>query len=272
MRASDAPARKEDADGVLLARELWVRRGGKPLLQGVSLTLGAGEVLAVVGPNGAGKSTLLRTLCGDLRPSAGELSLNGRRLHDWSPRELAERRAVLLQTSPLSFAFTALEVVLLGRVAGSAGWAISGDDERRARAILQRVGLRDFPDRLYPTLSGGEQQRVQLARILFQLEPSRGRHPQTLFLDEPTANLDLEHQRATLELCKGLAAGGTCVLVVLHDLNLAARYADRVLVLSGGKVAALAAPDDALSPALIEDVFHVPVTVLTHGTRRLLIL
>lgn len=243
----------------LSARGVGVSVRGKPLLADVSLSVLLGEVLAVVGPNGAGKSTLLRTLCGDLRPTAGEVSLNGRPLSDWSPKELATRRAVLLQSSALTFGFTALEVVMLGRGLGEA-------DEDLAWRALAAVGLEEFHDRLYPTLSGGEQQRIQLARVLAQLDVERGPGPKYLFLDEPTASLDLAHQHDTLRVARQTAASGAGVFVVLHDLNLATQYADRVAVLSKGRIVAMGQPADTLRVELIEAVFGVRVWTLPVGT------
>jgi iron complex transport system ATP-binding protein len=226
----------------------------------------------VVGPNGAGKSTLLRVLSGDLRAYDGTVALLGRPLRAWAPDALARARAVLPQESTLTFPFSALEVVMLGRTphGGSVG--------AHARAIcleaLAAVAMDAMAERLYPTLSGGERQRVQLARVLAQIwraaDAPGGR---VLFLDEPIASLDLAQQHRALAVARRFAADGVAVLVVLHDLNLAAQHADRVAVLRDGALAAVGAPEAVLTPALVERVFGIPVAVVPHpaGGRPVLV-
>ncbi|MGH2587641.1 MAG: ATP-binding cassette domain-containing protein, partial [Dehalococcoidia bacterium] len=171
---------------MLEARDVSFRTGKALLLDGVSLTLARGEVLALVGPNGAGKSTLLRVLAGDLEPVTGEVLLEGRPLAEYAAHDLARRRAVMPQQTVLQFAFTAREVALMGRSPRLRG-SEREDDRAFVEGCMARTDCLQFAGRAYPTLSGGEQQRVTLARVLAQETP-------VLLLDEPTASLDIRHQ------------------------------------------------------------------------------
>jgi iron complex transport system ATP-binding protein len=248
---------------MLRGRELTVRGGAATLLREVDIAVAPGDVVAVVGPNGAGKSTLLETLAGDRAPAAGTVTYDGRPLATWRPRALARVRAVVLQRSVLEFAFTAREVVLLGR-APHRGYTSAAADGAIANAALHAAGGAALRDRRYPTLSGGERQRVHFARALAQIwdrPPSGARY---LLLDEPTAALDLSHQQQLLRCARDWAADGTGVLVVLHDLNLAAAYADRLLVLWRGRAVASGAPRDVLRPELIATVFGIEVVIADH--------
>ncbi|WP_406344820.1 heme ABC transporter ATP-binding protein [Streptomyces sp. NBC_00648] len=238
------------------ARGLRVRLGGRTVLDGVSVRARAGEVLALVGPNGAGKSTLLAALAGDLTASAGEVRIDGRPLADWSPGDLALRRAVLPQSAALSFPFPVEEVVRMGR----APWAgTPGEDEDDAvvAAAMAATEVAPFAARPYAALSGGERARVALARVLAQRTP-------VLLLDEPTAALDLRHQELVLRLCRERAGAGDAVVVVLHDLGLAAAYADRAAVLHAGVVAAEGAPAEVFGQELLSRVYRQPVEVFPH--------
>ena len=238
-----------------------VHVGAAVLLDGVSLDVRPGEVTVVVGPNGAGKSTLLKVAAGERAPTRGAVTLDGTPLDRHAPEALARRRAVLPQQSALGFSFSAFEVALLGRTP-HARRSTRAADEAATHGALEKAGVAAFAERRYPTLSGGEQQRVHLARALAQLDGADA--PAYLLLDEPTASLDLTHQHGVLRLARALAAGGTGVLAVLHDLNLAAQYADRLVVLRRGRVLAEGPPSDVLAPALVEAAFDVPVVVLPH--------
>lgn len=246
---------------MLAAEAVWLRRGGRPVLQGVSLTVRPGELVAVVGPNGAGKSSLLQLLAGTLAPDRGELRLGDRRLSDWPGEALARRRAVLPQSPSLAFPFTVLEVVLLGRSA----WGGDGEANLAAAAwALAETGLAAFAERRYTELSGGERQRVQLARVLAQLGPPRGGEwERYLLLDEPTNNLDLQHQRGLMQTARRLAAGGFGVLAVLHDLNVAALCADRLCLLSEGRVAAAGTAETVLSAEALAGAYGPGLRLLT---------
>jgi iron complex transport system ATP-binding protein len=253
---------------MLRADEIRVRYGAAEVLRGPSLAVAPGEVVAVLGPNGAGKSTLLAVLAGSLRPQRGAAALEGRALAEWSPRALALRRAVLPQHSELAFGFPVLEVVLLGR-SPHAGTTSRAEDLAVAEACLAEAEVSHLVHRLYTTLSGGERQRVQLARVLAQIDYPRGerRAPRYLLLDEPTSSLDLAHQHATLRTARRAAERGIGVLAILHDLNLAALYADRLVVLSRGALAAEGAPQAVLTEALVREVFDLAVQITRHPTR-----
>jgi len=240
-----------------------VRIGAKELLAGVSLELRAGELVAVVGPNGAGKSTLRRVLCGDAEPGDGAVWMNGRPLAAWSLIERARVRAVLPQDSTLNFPFTAFEVVLMGRTPHVRG-AESAHDYEIARAALAATEAGHLTERLYPTLSGGERQRVQLARVLAQIWEPPADGARYLLLDEPTSNLDLAHQHSTLAIARRFARAGVGVLVIVHDLNLAAQYADRILMLKDGRVVAAGPPAEVLTQAAIRATFDMPVLITRH--------
>ena len=229
--------------------------GGTTILDDVDLTVRAGEVVALVGPNGAGKSTLLGVLSGDV-DARGQVTLAGRTLAHWSTTEAAMRRAVLVQRVTVTFPFTCRQVVEMGR----APWARTTreeDDDAAVAAALELTDTTHLAGRISGSLSGGEQARVSLARVLAQ---SAG----VLLLDEPTAALDLHHQELVLDLARRRARAGDAVVVVLHDLNLAAGYADRVAVLDRGRVAAAGPPGEVLDPELLSRVYQHAVEVLPH--------
>ncbi|GGM46837.1 heme ABC transporter ATP-binding protein [Dactylosporangium sucinum] len=227
------------------------RRNGRPVLADVDATMTAGEVLALVGPNGAGKSTLLSVLAGDLGPDRGEVTVDGRPLGDWTPVELAMRRAVLPQHHLLSFPFPVVDVVRMGR----APWPDEGEDI--VAGAMAATGVAHLATRSFLALSGGERARVALARVLAQ-------RTGVLLLDEPTAALDLHHQELVLRIARERATEGDAILVVLHDLGLAAAHADRVMVLSGGRVVADGPPAEVFTPDLLTDVYQHEIEVLPH--------
>lgn len=242
---------------LLTARDLTVTVAGRDLVRDVSLAVEAGTLLVIIGPNGAGKSTLLRLLCGELRPSRGLVAYAGKPVDAIPPWRLAALRAVLPQAARLAFPFTAAEVVRIGLDGIGRGLRARDRATILARA-LERADVAHLAARAYPTLSGGEQARVQFARILGQMEAGRtvaGR--QVLFLDEPTASLDLRHQAALLDAASGLAASNSAVVAILHDLNLAAAYADRLLVMDEGRLVADGHPRAVMRDDLIGQVFRV---------------
>jgi iron complex transport system ATP-binding protein len=226
------------------------------VLRDVSLTLSAGEVVAVVGPNGAGKSTLVSVLSGDLSVGSGMVSVGGRPVGRWRPGELALWRSVLPQHTTVAFPFTVEQVVTMGR-APWAGTARADEDETAVAAAMAETEVTEFAGRTYSTLSGGERARAALARVLAQRTP-------VLLLDEPTAALDLRHQDLVLSVAVARAAAGAGVLAVLHDLNLAAAYADRVAVVADGRLRACGSPESVLTSELLSEVYQREVEVLAH--------
>ena len=248
---------------MLQAQDVRVTRGGAEVLKGVSLSVAPGRVVAVVGPDGAGKSTLLDVLSGSVPPGAGRVCLDWYPLATWTPRALARRRAVLPRQQELSFPFRSLEVVLLGR-SPHPGAGRSGTDLELARTCLAATGAGHLAERNYTTLSGGERQRVQLARVLAQIHGTEagqelgGRY---LLLDEPAPCLDFAHQHATLEVIRRAAERGVGAMVILHDLDLAAVYGDRLVVLVAGRVLSEGPPEKVLAERTVRQVFGVPPPV-----------
>jgi iron complex transport system ATP-binding protein len=239
----------------LEARGAGVRAGERWLARGIDFAIAPGEVVALVGPNGAGKSTVLRLLAGDIAPAEGQVLIDGRPVDAFSPRELALRRAVLPQQTVLEFAFTAREVVTMGRAPRR------GDaDETVVTRELHRTDALHVAERIYPSLSGGEQARVALSRVLAQEAP-------ILLLDEPTASLDLRHQQMIMEVGRQIAAAGGLVVVILHDLNLAAAFGDRVCVMRDGRIVADGVPWQTMTETLLSDVFDCKIAVHEHPVR-----
>jgi iron complex transport system ATP-binding protein len=249
---------------MLQAIDVTVTAARTTLLKRVSLQVRPGEVLALLGENGAGKSTLLRVLAGDIRPRAGSVLLSGRPMYLWSMADRAQRRAVLPQHAEVAFGFTALEVVLMGRLPYGDG-APGDGDAAIAREALARVDASHLADRIVNTLSGGEAARVHLARVLAQLWTDADGAERFLLLDEPTASLDPAHQHLTLACARAFARDQRLgVLAVLHDVNLAAQYADRIALLKGGRLIADGAPREVLTPERLETCYGVQAVVLPH--------
>jgi iron complex transport system ATP-binding protein len=247
---------------MLVAEGLAVRRGRLTVLRDVDLQLQPGKVFGVLGPNGAGKSTLLGALSGELEASAGRVLLHQRPLCAWHGQERARCLAVLPQRSSLDFGFRVDEVVAFGRLPHASGREA---DLQIVEAALHAADAAHLAQRNYLHLSGGERQRVHLARVLAQLWP--GRAGQVLLLDEPTAMLDASHQHSILDVVKRFAEQGAAVLVILHDLNLAARYCDRLMLLADGRVRISGTPEDVLRAEPLRAVFGLEVLVQRHPER-----
>ena len=253
LRAPLHPAR---GTTVVSARGLGLRIGSSWLLRGVDLDLAAGGLLAVVGPNGAGKSTLLSVLAGDVSPTEGTVTVDGVDAGTAAPLELARVRAVLGQRHELAFPFLVREVVRMGR-SPWIGTAAEADDDRVVAEAITAADLDAFAGRRHPTLSGGEQARTAFARVLAQ-------QTSVLLLDEPTAALDLRHQEVLMTAVRTLADDGHAVVVVLHDLEVAAAYADEIAVVAGGHLDAVGPPAAVLTADRIERVYGLPVEVVPH--------
>jgi len=241
----------------LVIHDLSVRLGHREVLTGIDLIACAGEVTAIIGPNGSGKTTLMRAITGELA-AAGGLSLNGRDIRATSAAVMATLRAVLAQATPLAFPFTVAEIVRLGAEVGG-----SPPTARVIEHALARVDLAGYGARLYQQLSGGEQQRVHLARVLAQAgAPVGPEGPRWLLLDEPVSALDIGHQMMVMRLARDFAAEGGGVVAVLHDLNLTARFADRVLLLAEGRVAACGTPVEVLTGPRLGGVYDCALQVV----------
>jgi iron complex transport system ATP-binding protein len=247
---------------MLEARDLSISYGSRTVLGGVTLRTEPGQLTAIIGPNGAGKSTLMRALNGALEPARGEVLLDGKSLRSFARRTIARRIAVVAQEAELRFPVTVLEFVLGGRYAWSGGAGAWGWETERdleiARASLHETELDDFGARRMNELSGGERQRAVLARAL-------ATEAGILLLDEPTANLDLAHQASLLALVRARCdSRQTSAVIVTHDLNLAAAFANQLLLVKDGSVLAAGAPGEVLTPGLLEKVFGIRILVDAH--------
>ncbi|MFI8358259.1 heme ABC transporter ATP-binding protein [Streptomyces cyaneofuscatus] len=256
VRSRELPSPVAPGSAAVEATGVSVRLGGRQVLDAVDIAAHAGEVVALVGPNGAGKSTLLAALAADLAPGSGEVRIGGRPVGEWTAPELALRRSVLPQSAVLSFPFPVEDVVRMGR-APWAGTELEDEDDTAVAAAMAATEVTRFAARPIVELSGGERARVALARVLAQRAP-------LMLLDEPTAALDLRHQELVLRICRERAAAGDAVVVVLHDLGLAAAYADRVAVLHEGRIAVVGPPREIFDGELLGEVYRQPVEVFPH--------
>ena len=237
------------------AREVSFRIGGALLLDGVSLAADSSELIGLIGPNGAGKSTLLRTIAGILRPQEGLVQVDGAEVGVLSPKELASSIAVVPQTTPNTHSFTSLELVLMGRYPHLGPFQIEGARDRAiADDAMTLTETRHLSERNLDELSGGERQRVFVSRALAQ-------QPRVLLLDEPTANLDILHQIRVFDLVRRLVGDGLTAIAAIHDLHLAARYCDRLVLLNAGRVIASGAPEQVLTESSIGSAFGVKAVV-----------
>jgi len=246
---------------MLNAENIYVNAGGKVILNGVSFNANPGEILAIIGANGAGKSTLLKVISGDIS-FKGNVCLNGKNLTAYKKNELARFRSVLTQSFSLNAPFKVEEVVLMGRYPFF-NELPSPDDWEIVEEAIKLTGVKHLKEKVYTELSGGEKQRVQLARVIAQIwsDTSEG-VPKYLFLDEPVSSLDILHQHKTLSIAKTLKQKGYIIITVLHDLNLTAQYADKVLMLRDGKVLAYGSANDVLNRKNIFSAFDVHVSIV----------
>ena len=234
----------------------------KWLVRNISLAVPAGQFLCIVGPNGAGKSTLLRMISNELDPTEGSIRLRKRNLKDYDPTELAKLRAYLAQKREMAFPFRALQIVLLGRHPYLQGRKESSHDVLFAKQQLQRLRSSHLAERVYLTLSGGESTRVDMARVLSQ-------EPELLLLDEPTNHLDPYYQLELLELCRSLINEQKTIIAVMHDLNLVAQYADRVLLLSKGRLVLQGQPNEVFQREPLREIYGVDFDIWQNSQGRL---
>lgn len=248
---------------LLEVSNLSVEIAQKNRLSSVSFSVKAGEILSIIGPNGAGKTTLLRAISGDIKNTsdACNIHLCGKPLNLWTLTEQAQTMAVLTQSNTLSFSFTVAEVVALGRTPHNTGFQ---KDQALCREAMQTLDILHLAERAYPLLSGGEQQRVQLARVMVQIWESSSKSQRLLLLDEPATSLDLGHQSQLMSMVRQFAQSGVAVLMVVHDITLAAAYSDYLLALKNGYVVAQGDPSEVVTEALIGKLFDTQVRVIPH--------
>lgn len=245
-------------------RGAGIQLGGKQILKHIDLELFAGEVVALVGPNGAGKSTLLAAMSGDETLESGQVLVAGKPLEDWSVGDLSRVRAVQTQESRVSFAFTGEEVVRMGR----APWARTVQEERDAQVVaaaLRSTESQALAARTVQTLSGGEKARIAFARVMAQ-------ETRIIMLDEPTAPMDIRYQEQLMTMVRHRARAGATAIVVLHDLSLAAAYADRIVLLDNGCIAAVGTPEQVLTAQSLQRVYRYPLSVMRHPENGALII
>jgi len=233
---------------------LSVQFGDKTILQDIEMSMSRGEVVSIIGPNGAGKTTLLKSLTSILPPARGKVWIDGRDVRSFSANELAKKQGYVPQHSSFGFPLTVMETILLGRKP-YIKWGITAKDMQIVADIMEKLQLTAMSERFLDELSGGERQKVLIARALAQ-------EPEVLLLDEPTSALDIRHQLEVLELVRELAhQQQVLVILILHDLELAARYSDCIYLLKDGKIFASGSPDDVCTPSHLEQVYGVQVEI-----------
>ena len=244
-----------DRPEAVSAQDLFYEVQAETLLDGVTLHADRGQLVGLIGPNGAGKSTLLRAISGILGYRDGAVRLDGADIKSLSSKAIAAGLALVPQIAPYTHGFTCIELVLMGRYPHLGRFQIEGkEDDRIARDAMRLTEIEQFADRTLDTLSGGERQRVFVSRALAQ-------QPRVLLLDEPTSNLDVLHQLKVFDLVRKLVDEGLTAVAAIHDLNMAARYCDRLVLLTGGRVLAEGSPEEVLSPETIESAFGVKAAV-----------
>ncbi|MGK0441622.1 MAG: iron complex transport system ATP-binding protein [Pseudohongiellaceae bacterium] len=244
---------------MLNLNQLSLSLSDKTILKNISVEVNDGELVVILGPNGAGKSSLLKVVSGELKYDSGEINFRSQPLDAWPLQEKSRQCAVLAQQSLLNFPFTVFEVVSLGRTPHSTGAAA---DKKIVDEALSLMDIQHLRFQLYTQLSGGEKQRVQLARVLAQVWQGDS----LLLLDEPTSALDFSHQQQIMNVLKKKTMAGSAVLMVLHDLNLAASYADKIILVDDGRICAMGPPEEVLKTDLLQEVFNIKFHQVTHPT------
>lgn len=243
---------------MIKVRAITYKAGGRRLIDSLSFDAQSGEMLAILGANGAGKSTLMKLLCREIRPTEGEIYIDKKELENYRLEDLARKRAVLSQHNTISISFVVDELVMMGRYPHF-DHQPAAKDYHIVKQVMEETGITHLSGRDYNTLSGGEQQRVQLARVIAQVYD----HPNAcLFLDEPTNGLDLQYQQQIMVLARKLADRGYCVICILHDINYASRFADRILMLKNGKKIAEGTPLEVINCDNIYETFNIKVKLM----------
>ena len=243
------------------AKKVSFRRGKKRVLNDVHLEIKSGEILGVIGPNGSGKTTLLNLLAGDCPVTRGEIRYENRLITDYSLIERAKYRSVMSQRQEMMFSYSVSEIVEMG-IVEEYGISERTAARDKVKNIIELLQLEKLKDRDIRTLSGGEQQRVHIARALIQIWQEKAYlDPRFLLLDEPTSNLDLAHEIKVLEILKAEVKRGLGVMVIFHDLNLTAHFANKVALLSEGRIAAFGTPENVLNPKILEDTYGLNMAV-----------
>lgn len=245
---------------MLEVKDLSVSYGSRHILKKVNLKAREGEVIGIVGPNGSGKTTFLKSIVKYLKPDAGSICINEKNINDMDNRQIAKNVAVVSQIVSIGFDFTVRDIVLMGRTPYISG-AERPEDIKIAEDAMKRTNTYDFRERMVTQLSGGELQRVIIARALAQT-------PRILLLDEPTSHLDIAHQVEIFDLVREAANGGLTVIAVIHDLNLAAHYCDRICMLKGGEIVCIGQPKAVFTEENIQHTFNIPVEVNTLKTNN----
>ncbi|PCH59154.1 MAG: heme ABC transporter ATP-binding protein [SAR86 cluster bacterium] len=242
---------------VLNLSNVSLRLAQKQILQGINVTINAGELVVIIGPNGAGKSSLIKVATGELPSSAGAVTFQSKAFNEIDALEKARHMAVLPQQSLLDFGFRSKEVVALGRTPHQSGAQV---DAQIVRSALEKMDVYHLSNRIYTSLSGGEKQRVQLARVLAQVWEAQS----LIVLDEPTAALDYAHQRQIMQVLKKKSQSGGAVLMAMHDINLAASFADKIIMMCEGRVVAIGGVDEVLQEDVLEKVFDIKFHRIMH--------
>ncbi|WP_407640569.1 heme ABC transporter ATP-binding protein [Algoriphagus boritolerans] len=238
----------------------------RPIVEQISLEINPGEILAVLGPNGAGKSTFFKILSGEIKCKHGNVGYNGHSIESLKPKELAAIRAVMPQHSQVNFPFTVQEVVELGLISTK-----SNDPVKLIAEVLDATNTSHLKSRVFNSLSGGEKQRVQLSRVLVQIWETKP-FPRYLLLDEPTSSLDIAQQHAVLSILQTLKSRNIGILIILHELNLAAQYADKIALIKNGAMTKMGIIEDVLNEKILENVFDHPIRLIQNpATGRLIV-
>ncbi len=243
------------------AKRVSLFRGKRLVLSDIELEIESGEILGVIGPNGSGKTTLLNLLAGDFPASSGAILYENILINNYALVDRAKYRSVMSQQQEIMFSYSVKEIVEMG-IVGEYGISKNSSINKKIEHIFELMQLKELKDRNVRTLSGGEQQRVHLARALAQIwQADTYSNPRFLLLDEPTSNLDLAHEIKVIEILKEEVRKGLGVMVIFHDLNLTAHFANRVALLAKGKISALGTPEKVLTPDILEDVYGLKMTV-----------